>query len=81
MTMCRRRDRLLITKANERIERELDIINLIRSQMSFGIAMRHLFTRPERFMIHHQKNPFVLSERVERSDADEYGEKQYFDEM
>ena len=79
--MCRSRERLLITKASERIERELDISNLIRSQMSFGIVMKHLFTRSERFMIHRQKNPFVLSERVDRSDTDEYGAKQYFNEM
>ena len=50
-TMCRSRDRLRLDKANERIESELDIINFIRSQMYFGITMKHLFTRSERFLI------------------------------
>ena len=50
-TMCKKRDRLRIAKADDRLEHELDIINFIRSQMTFSIAIRHLFTKSERFMI------------------------------
>ena len=50
-SVCRRRDKLRLAKANERIEPALDIVSFIRQYMTVCIAIRLLFTKRQRYMI------------------------------
>ena len=71
-SVCRRRDKLRLAKANERLEPVLDIVSFIQQYMSVGIAMRLLFTKRQRFMINQQRRPFVLTEKADSSESDSY---------
>ena len=55
-----RRAKDLFTKATERIQSELDLVNFLRHQMIDKVHRRLIFTPNERYYMSHQANPFLL---------------------
>ena len=56
----RREDKDLIEKANERIEKQLDIVKYLRSSLIHRVQRNLVLTLGERHLLRNQINPFVL---------------------
>ena len=80
-SVCRRRDKVRLTKANERVEPALDIVTFIRQYMSVNIALRLLFTKRQRYMIQQQRRPFVLTEKADSSESSDFDTNEMLEDM
>ena len=56
--------------ADERVSKELDLINLLRKLMLTDVGQIAMFTKTERFLMRNQAVPFVLStKKADKSES------------
>ena len=70
----KRKDKDLIEKANERIEKQLDIVTYLRSFLILRVQRNLALTLGERHLLRNQINPFVL-DAPEKKDKENKGDK------
>ena len=75
----KRNDKDLLQRACDKIEYELDLVNFLRHSLIQRIQRRVTFTKSERCLIRHQRNPFLLNDSQMRDHKGSDSDSEDFD--